>query len=131
MREETAQYELMGNVILCGDFNGRIGLNSDFADNDEKDEFLRLPKDYEPGNVDLINRKSRDPEHDLKGSEGNITCYNTKGNSIVDYLLIKEKYFIKVKDFEITEINELTFRSLLPEYKVAREFFPERSRNDT
>ena len=121
----------MGNVIICGDFNGRIGLNSDFVENDEKDEFLPLPKDYEPGNVDLINRKSRDPEHDLKGngqallefcrmsgfrvangrigkdqSEGNITCYNTKGNSIVDYLLIKEKDFIEVKDFEISEINE-------------------------
>ena len=40
-------------------------------------------------------------------SEGNITCY-TKGNNIVDYLLIKGKDFIKVKDFEISEINELS-----------------------
>ena len=67
LREETAQYELMGNVILCGDFNGRIGLNSD-VENDEKKEFLSLPKNYEPGNVDLINRKLRDPEHHLKGN---------------------------------------------------------------
>ena len=120
LREETAQYELMGNVILCGDFNGRIGLNSDFVENDEKDEFLPLPKDYEPANVDLINLKSRDPQHDLEGngrallefcrmsgfqvangrigkdqSEENITCYNTKGNSIVDYLLRRKKISLK------------------------------------
>ena len=37
---------------------GRIGLNSNFIENDEKDEFLPLPKDYEPDNVDLINWKS-------------------------------------------------------------------------
>ena len=67
LREETAQYELMGNVISCGDFNGRIGLNSD-VENDEKKEFLPLPKNYEPGNVNLINRKLRDPEHHLKGN---------------------------------------------------------------
>ena len=33
-------------------------------------------------------------------------CYNTNGNSIADYLLIEEKDFIEVKDFEIGEINE-------------------------
>ena len=38
-----AQYELMRNMILCGDFNGRIGLNSGFVENVEKDEFLSLP----------------------------------------------------------------------------------------
>ena len=35
----------------------------------KKKEFLSLPKNYEPGNVDLINRKLRDPEHHLKGNE--------------------------------------------------------------
>ena len=34
----------------------------------KKKEFLPLPKNYEPGNVDLINRKLRDPEHHLKGN---------------------------------------------------------------
>ena len=37
LREETAQYELMRNLILCDNFNGRTGLNSDFVENDEKD----------------------------------------------------------------------------------------------
>ena len=32
LREETAQYELMRNVILCGDFNGRIGCLRGFLD---------------------------------------------------------------------------------------------------
>ena len=39
LREEMAQYELIGNVILCDDFNGRIGLSSDSVESDEKDEF--------------------------------------------------------------------------------------------
>ena len=119
MKEETAQNELMGNVILCGDFNGRIGLNSDFVENNEKDEFLPLPKDYEPQNVELINRKSLGPEHDLKGNERALFkilygewfssskrphwkrsirrkhhLLQQKGNSVVDYLPIKEKDFI-------------------------------------
>ena len=45
----------MGNVILCVDFNGRIGLNNDLIENNEKYQFLPLSQDYEPDNVDLMN----------------------------------------------------------------------------
>ena len=57
LREETAQYELMGNMILCVDFYGRIGLNIDYFENDEKDEFLPLPKAWFP--YDRHDRRDR------------------------------------------------------------------------
>ena len=38
--------------------------------------------------------------------EGNFTCYKPNGNSTVDYLLVKEKDFDKISNFEIGELNE-------------------------
>ena len=37
---------------------------------------------------------------------GNFTCYKPNGNSTVDYLLIKDKDFDKLSNFEIGELNE-------------------------
>ena len=37
---------------------------------------------------------------------GHFTCYKPNGNRIVDYLLIKDKDFDKLSNFEIGELNE-------------------------
>ena len=130
LKEEVAIYERLGVVIILGDTNARVGLNKDFIVDDEIDEFLTLPDNYISDNEELLTeRKSRINEFDAKShanellsfckmtryriangrlsndKEGNFTCYKPNGNSTVDYLLVKEKDFDKISDFEIGELN--------------------------
>ena len=99
-----------GSVILCGDFNARIGLDIDFIKNDQcgADSFVPLPDDYIP--QDLPNRNSQDKNansykrpflevlinnklHILNGrtlgdSKGEFTCVQVGGASVVDYFIV-------------------------------------------
>ena len=99
-----------GAVILCGDFNARIGLEHDFIATDEHraNSFIPLPDDYIP--LELPNRNSQDRKtnsykrpfldmlinnelHILNGRtlgdfKGEFTCIQPGGASVVDYFVI-------------------------------------------
>ena len=99
-----------GDVIMCGDFNARIGKECDFIINDQSgaESFVPLPDDYIPQN--LRNRNSKDKNtnsykkpflellinnkmHILNGrtlgdSIGDFTCIKHNGASVVDYFAI-------------------------------------------
>ena len=99
-----------GAVILCGDFNARIGLENDFIATDEHraNSFIPLPDDYIP--LELPNRNSQDRKtnsykrpfldmlinnelHILNGRtlgdfKGEFTCIQPGGASVVDYFII-------------------------------------------
>ena len=99
-----------GDVILCGDFNARIGRELDFIATDEcgADSFIPVPDDHIP--LDLPNRNSQDKKtnsykrpfldilinnelHVLNGRTlgdfaGKFTCIQTGGASVVDYFII-------------------------------------------
>ena len=133
LEEEVSIYERKSPVFLIGDYNASVSLHKDYVINDDIDEFLKLPANYISDNDELIPmRKSRDVLHDSRGHEnellyfckltsyrianghlgikekdlGNFTCYKQNGNSTVDYVLLKEKDFDKISDFEIGELSE-------------------------
>ena len=67
LKDETAIYKQLGCVILSGDFKGWLGLENDFVNNDDIDEFLPLPNNYILDNANLLSeRKSCDHESGLK-----------------------------------------------------------------
>ena len=55
----------------------------------------------------------------LDKKQGNFTCYKSNGNSIVDHLLVKEKDFDKLINFEIGELNEYSDHCFLS-FKIKR-----------
>ena len=139
LKDEMAFYERQSPVILIGDYNARVGLHKDYIVYDNIDEVLTLPENYIPDNEELIpKRKSCDDEFDSRmhandflnfckmssyripngrlgkdRKQGNFTCYKPNCNSIVDYMLVKEKDFDKISDFKIGELNEYSDHSYL------------------
>ena len=68
-KQECTTYEDQDNCLLiCGDFNARVGLNPDHVQNDDADEFLPLRDNYASDNEALLStRKSHDHESGLQG----------------------------------------------------------------
>ena len=98
-----------GDVILCGDFNARIGHSSGYIDNenDSLDKFIPLPDDYLPDSDMVHKRQTMDKicnaykndflsiiTHNqltilngrtLGDFTGNYTCIHHNGSSVIDY----------------------------------------------
>ena len=68
LKQESAAYDDEDNCLLiCGDFNVRVGLKSDYIQNDYNDEFLPLPDSCISDNSYISARKSRDHVSGLHG----------------------------------------------------------------
>ena len=124
LKQECVTYEDQDSCLfICGDFNARVGLSPDYVQNDDIDEFLPLPDNYVSDNEALLStRKSRDHESGLQDhgiellefckmtwQRGKFTFYQPNGNSVVDYLLVKEN----ILDFEISDLNDESHHSYL------------------
>ena len=117
-----------GCILLCGDFNSRIGTEIDHIMNDDNgaDSFIPIPDDYVC--QDLLPRNSKDLKtnghkrpfldmiinnrlHILNGrtlgdSQGDFTCIKPNGSSVVDYFIISSDHnnlisHMKIKSFSM------------------------------
>ena len=70
LKQESAAYDNEDNCLLiCSDFNARVGLKSNYIQNDYNDEFLPLPDNYISDNECLLSvRKSHDHKSGLHGN---------------------------------------------------------------
>lgn len=110
-------------VILCGDLNARTSAALDY---DPPDSYMC---DLEPVVLALGPRASQDPELNSRGQEllsfckesgfrivngrvgtdrgvGELTCHNSSGTSLVDYLLVKEDDLNLIANFEVLNRSE-------------------------
>ncbi|VDI59536.1 Hypothetical predicted protein [Mytilus galloprovincialis] len=112
----------MGEILLCGDFNARIGSENDFIVNDDS-KFTPIFDTY-PTDKNIMTRKSRDQKIDQRGKEvldfciskqirilngrvlgdtfGNFTCYTPNGASVVDYVAVSEEILENVLYFKVS-----------------------------
>ena len=117
-----------GCILMCGDFNSRIGRDLDYILNDDSgtDSFIPIPDDYLA--QDLLPRNTRDLKtnshklpflnmlinnrlHILNGRtlgdiQGDFTCIRPSGSSVVDYFIISSDHseiisHMKIKTFTI------------------------------
>ena len=114
----------MGDILLCGDFNARVGLQQDYIAEDDT-YFVPVHNDY-PIDQDILTRESQD--HVLDSSRGRdlidicigqqlrilngralgdmlgqYTCHTPNGSSTVDYVIVSEKFLDQVLFFRVTE----------------------------
>ncbi len=73
LQEECANFDFMGRVLLCGDFNARTSDAIDYIDNDEIDDFLPMENNYEP-DIPLNARINDDKDF-----------INTSGQLLIDF----------------------------------------------
>ncbi|CAC5417271.1 unnamed protein product [Mytilus coruscus] len=121
-------YSEKGIVLICGDFNSRIGEVSDVLYNDQLDKFVTSVNHLE--NPIISDRCSMDKVVNTFGRKLLQVCYNTgltisngrlgsdtngqftlcnsKGTSVNDYLLVSPNNYGIISDFEVLEMNEFS-----------------------
>ena len=120
-------------VLLCGDFNARTNDVNDFIENDELDDYLPMDDNYVPDQL-LDKRVSKDTYPinangtafiDFckasgyrimngridKNNSSNFTCFTNRGNSVVDYALVRHENFLMVNKQHVGELCELSDHS--------------------
>ena len=113
-----------GEVILCGDFNSRIGRQAGMIKNDSN-KFLPLSDDYEcdefkPRNSQDLKNNSHGPQfvklithtqlkilngRTLGDFEGKYTSIQRNGCSVIDYFAVTSKINKNVNYFKVAEFT--------------------------
>ena len=107
LNENITNYRNLGKVILCGDFNSRVGILPDFiSEKEQNPEFgihnestpNTIPRISKDKNINYSTRKLIETcvSHNLRIANGRIngdslgqmTRYNYKGASVVDYFIL-------------------------------------------
>ena len=133
LQSECAHYERKGWVLLCGDFNARTNDVNDYIENDDLDDYLPIDDNYLPDQqIDKRLTKDKYPTNangtafiDFckssgyrimngrvdKNNSSNFTCFTSRGNSVVDYALLRQENFSMVDHMSVGEICELSDHS--------------------
>ncbi|CAG2220031.1 unnamed protein product [Mytilus edulis] len=112
-----------GDILFCGDLNARTSTEEDYIAQDSS-RYLPLFESYKPDNQ-IRFRKNCDETLDSRGKEiidlcisnqmrvvngrcmgdllGHFTCFNTHGQSTVDYLIANERLFNQILYFRVSE----------------------------
>ena len=119
---EMSEYNLDGDILLCGDFNARTG--SGVADFISDDDDMHVPvADNYLQDRNIKYRTSQDSIVDTRGrelidlciesqlrilngrsfgdSQGMYTSSNYNGNSVVDYMLVSENLLSRILYFNV------------------------------
>jgi hypothetical protein len=115
------------DILLCGDFNARIGTNPDYILNDDN-KFIPIFNSY-PVDKDILERHNKDTQLYARGKElldvcivhqlrvlngrtlgdlsGNFTCFTPNGASAVDYAIVSESALNKILYFKIADFKPI------------------------
>ena len=132
LNKNITKYRNLGKVILCGDFNSRVGILPDFiSEKEQNPEFdiyygstlSTIPRISEDKNINPYGRKLIETcvSHNLRIANGRIngdslgqmTCYNYKGASVVDYFILDDYLIPDVVSFKISAPQFRSCHSML------------------
>ncbi|CAG2214636.1 unnamed protein product [Mytilus edulis] len=120
---KTNKITVHATILFCGDLNARTSTEEDYIAQDSS-RYLPLFESYKPDNQ-IRFRKNCDETLDSRGKEiidlcisnqmrvvngrcmgdllGHFTCFNTHGQSTVDYLIANERLFNQILYFRVSE----------------------------
>ena len=140
LQEKIYKFAGLGKVLLCGDFNARIGSLDDFIDDSFFENETEIPvtigkrcsKDghvnsYGKSLVDLcIGNSLFALNGRTKGDLiGQFTCHTYNGASVVDYVIASYDLQASIINFTVDNVNEFSHHSCLS--FVLRVKFPKYS----
>ncbi|VDI45625.1 Hypothetical predicted protein [Mytilus galloprovincialis] len=103
-------YQNMGKIMICGDFNSRVGYNLDYiegvdlikprtvvdaTENHQGDVFINFLCDV---NFAMLNGRFNDSD---------FTCISGSGRSVVDYICVPYEDTESILDFKIMSMSDL------------------------
>jgi len=127
---DIVRYGQLGDVMLAGDHNARVGQRLDVIDNINLDRFVEMPL-YDVRLDQLPLRLSKDNHSNVFGNKllslckengifivngrlepGHLTCYNFTRNtfaaSVVDYVILNNSLFECIADFKVNDLTEFS-----------------------
>lgn len=129
LQDKIYNFSKKGKIILCGDFNARVGNLNDY----ECDDNFVVDGDFHTDFSSTINigtRGSRDTNTNSYGKSlaelcignnfvilngrtkgdflGQYTCHTYNGSSVVDYGIVSQSIFPLIKVFKVSGITEVS-----------------------
>ncbi|CAB3984539.1 Hypothetical predicted protein, partial [Paramuricea clavata] len=130
LQENIYKFSKSGNIILCGDFNARLGTLDDYV---HEMEGVTFPTTVLTGSIEP--RKSRDIHINTYGKSlaelccgneliilngrtkgdyiGQFTCHTYSGASVVDYTVVSSEILQSIKHFTVSSITEFSHHCFL------------------
>ena len=108
---QTYEYQNEGIICISGDFNARIGHNTDFIEGVDNIP-LRAVKDttvnhYGDIFVDFLVDSNFCILNGRIGHQDNFTCVSKKGRSVVDYVVVPHENLPLISDFKVNLVSDL------------------------
>ncbi len=126
---DVIRYSKMGDIIICGDLNARVGNLNDFVINDDNSH-IPVPKSYDVDTFS-VKRHTQDSLYyneygrwlidlcisarlallngrclgDLRGL---FTSHQPEGSSVVDYNIVNKDFFNKVRTFSVHSLTDFS-----------------------
>ncbi|CAC5398782.1 unnamed protein product [Mytilus coruscus] len=111
---QVYKYQNEGTVCISGDFNSRIGYNTDFIEGVDRipsrEVIDKTENHYGDLFVDFLVDSNFCVLNDRIGNENNYTCVSKKGKSVVDYVVVPHESIPSVSDFKVNTISDLIDR---------------------
>ena len=145
IEKDLINYQELGNVLLCGDFNARTGQEPDLIIHDD-DRYTPIFDGY-PIDKKIFERQSQDATVDTRGKDllalctsqqlrivngrvlgdtyGHYTCYTPNGTSVVDYVMVSEDILDQIFTFKVADfIPTLSDTHCKLEWTMLADFTP-------
>lgn len=111
---QVYMYQNEGTVCISGDFNSRIGYNTDFIEGVDRipsrEVIDKTENHYGDLFVDFLVDSNFCVLNGRIGNENNYTCVSKKGKSVVDYVMVPHESIPSVSDFKVNMISDLIDR---------------------
>ena len=148
LEKDIEYYSNLGDILIKGDMNARIGTETNQIDNNNK--YINIPH-YVSHNK--ISRQSYDNKSNARGKElldmcissnlsilngqtfgdylGKFTCFQYNGNSVVDYCLVSDNLVHNILYFHVHDHNPLLSDHARISTKLYASFMEETDDSDS
>ncbi|KAK6191131.1 hypothetical protein SNE40_002872 [Patella caerulea] len=111
LSQQIYSYQNQGLLCICGDFNSRIGNNSDFIEGVD-DVPSRSCVDstvnhYGDLLLDFLIDNNMCMLNGRVGAENDFTCISIKGKSVVDYVFVPHEQLSVYTDFKVKTVTDI------------------------
>jgi hypothetical protein len=125
-QDDINKFASLGEVLLCGDFNARMGNLDDYVEHDSN--FLNISDQIDRRNsrdtpVNAYGRCLSEPccgnglialNGRSKGDfVGQFTCHTYNGASVVDYAIVSHNLFPFISHFSVSALTEFSHHCFL------------------
>ena len=106
LAEGVEKYSSLGSLMICGDFDARLGDAGDEVDGIPRCKIIDMVKNSQGnGFVDFLRSTDMCVKNGRKGRDA-FTCVSGRGGSVIDYCVVEMENLDMIKNFRLTTMCE-------------------------